>query len=200
MLFRGKLKLGIISRFKSTDRQDSRIIFVGAPLHGNLGDHAIALAMRSFFEKEFSGRCVIEIPGTIFSRYADVFQRFVLPSDCGGGYRRRFFWAPFGLTKRRWFVRLSGYSRKNRIVIFPQTVFFDNSQEGLRELETTRKLYRSHPDLHLWIRDNSISIRPKKTLWWIFHGCSECSGHGVFFKSFPFRVQTFRGAFLLSIR
>lgn len=145
----------IIRQFKSSQKSGGQIIFIGAPLHGNLGDHAIALAMRAFFCKELPDKSMIEIPGAIFPKYAHVFQQLVRQNDCiaiiGGG-----FLGTLWLNEEEMVRSAIRAFPENRVVIFPQTVFFDSTEKGAREKAITRKLYRSHKDLHLCVRDYSI--------------------------------------------
>ena len=152
-----KLKCQVLRSLKRNNGYSSRVVFIGSPLHGNIGDHAIALAMRSFFAREFPDQIVVEIPGEIFRRYVSVFQESIRPSDCvvviGGGFLGTLW------MNEEEMVRLIVRSfPENRIVIFPQTVFFDSSPDGILEKEVTRDLYQSHQDLHLWIRDYSIEF------------------------------------------
>ena len=151
----------VIHSLKVTQSHDPRIIFVGVPLHGNLGDHAIAVAMRSFFRQHFPDMPVVEIPGDIFSENAGSFGRWIQMQDriavIGGG-----FLGSLWLNEEEMVRSVVRQFPKNRIVIFPQTVFFEDSEQGCRELEITRKLYQAHPDLHLAIRDDSIGFVQKK--------------------------------------
>jgi len=151
----------IAYQFKVTEEQGGRIIFIGSPMHGNLGDHAIALAMRAFFEVHFHGKTVVEIPGKIFKQFIYKFQAMLRPSDCiaviGGGFLGTLWMSEEEMV--RLVVRTFA---DNKIVIFPQTVFFESSEHGVQEKETTRMLYQSHRDLHLCVRDNSIRFVKKE--------------------------------------
>ena len=157
-LFFAGLKKQIVLRMRSVPKgHEIRIIFVGTPLHGNLGDHAIALAMHAFFNKEFPEHRVIEIPGAVFTRYAHVFKGLIRSSDCvvviGGG-----FLGTLWMNEEKMVRSVIRAFPKNRIVIFPQTVFFNSSEDGNREKNITKTLYQSHSDLHLCIRDHSLGF------------------------------------------
>ena len=152
-----QLKRKIIQSFKNSDGHSARIINIGSPLHGNIGDHAIAAAMKSFFTRELPEATVVEIPGEIFRKYITVFQKFIRPSDClvvvGGG-----FLGTLWMVEEEMVRSVVRSFPDNQIVIFPQTVFFDSSPNGMMEKAITRDLYQAHRNLHLWVRDYSIGF------------------------------------------
>lgn len=152
-----KIARQIIRQLKRGSATEHRIIIIGSPLHSNLGDHAIAIAMLAFCKKMFPASTVIEIPGAIFNKCADVFCRLINPNDriavVGGG-----FLGTLWLAEEEMVRSVIRDFPNNRIVIFPQTVYYDSSAECIREKVVTRLLYQSHTDLHLFIRDHSINL------------------------------------------
>lgn len=150
----------VASRLKLL-RGRKKIFFAGTPLHGNLGDHAIAVAMQEFFRRFFPEQVTIEVPGIrilqISKRWPSFFSKRACPTDIvviiGGGFLGT-LWMNEELMVRATVKLFPG----NRITIFPQTIFFEKSVRGDEELAQTRKIYQEHEDLHLCIRDKSIGF------------------------------------------
>lgn len=139
-----------------------RIIFVGSPLHGNLGDHAIALATLEFFKKHFNEHTVVEIPGARFVNLVKRIPSAILRlafrgSDtvaiCGGG-----FLGTLWLNEEEMVRDAIKFFQKNRTVIFPQTVFYEKTARGNEELARSREIYLSHKDLQIFLRDRSVNF------------------------------------------
>lgn len=165
---------GVVSRIKfegrlsqtlRKSRGQKRILFAGTPLHGNLGDHAIAIAMREFFEKRFPGREAVEIPGArilqMGKRARQFFSGKVENSDVvaiiGGG-----FLGTLWMNEEEMVRTVVAAFPQNKIIIFPQTVFFDKTEIGRAELEATRRIWRGHKNLHAFIRDKSIDFAKRE--------------------------------------
>ena len=103
-----------------------RVVLIGSPLHGNLGDHAIAIAERQFFRKN-KLPCA-EISGALYRRIPRIIKKCVKPSDIicvtGGGFLGSLWKIEDDMVNDI----LSAFP-KNKIVIFPQTVFFDENEK-----------------------------------------------------------------------
>jgi len=138
-----------------------RIIFIGSPLHINLGDHAIAMISLDLFKQRLSGYEVVEVPGEVFVRFSDEIRVLVRTNDrivvIGGG-----FLGSLWINEEEMVRSVIRAFPDNRIVILPQTVLFDRSAAGMVELTITRDLYQSHRDLHLFVRDRSIDFVRKE--------------------------------------
>ena len=154
-----------LERLLESTRGSERIIFAGTPLHGNIGDHAIAIAMAKFFKKYFPEKKVVEIPGAQILQLRKNSQKFFakhaqendVVAIIGGG-----FLGTLWLNEEEMVRKVVRAFPSQRIVIFPQTVFFDDTKSGQAELKTTREICRKHRDLHIFIRDKSIDFLHKK--------------------------------------
>lgn len=150
-----------LSRILRKSLGRKRIFLAGTPLHGNLGDQAIAVAMRDFFEKYLPGREVVEIPGARILQMGKRVSRFFddkvgendVVAIIGGG-----FLGTLWMNEEQMVRTVISAFPKNKIVIFPQTVFFEESASGELELDATRKIWRGHENLHVFIRDKSIDF------------------------------------------
>lgn len=140
-------------------------IFWRAPAHGrrvlllnthdnfNLGDYLITLAELFFFRKYMPEYKVVEVPLRLCSLEMDYISRYVKPDDLlvitGGGFLGS-LWLEGGEINVRKIVQAF---RDNRIIIFPQTMFFENTLEGERQKEISRSIYNAHKNLTVCFRD-----------------------------------------------
>ena len=124
------------------------------PQHDNLGDHAIAFSEISLFEKQ--GLNVVEITGkelnTILKRPA-LFKKLIGDKTIffqGGGYLGT-LWFDAELQLRK----VMQLCPQNRKIIFPQTIFYENSQFGYQELEKSIEIYNKDDHLTIMAREES---------------------------------------------
>lgn len=126
-----------------------KVILLQTPLHGNLGDHAIALAEVSLLNE--LGVSYAETPHTegIENWCARVTQRGKIIAINGGGYLGD-LWKN---EEKRFRDTLNAFPH-HRIIVFPQTVHFDlNSEEGKQYFEESKAIYEAHSDLTLFVRE-----------------------------------------------
>lgn len=120
------------------------------PLHGNLGDQAILYAEAHFLRDVDPSIQLVEVPHL---RLTKVF-RGILSADTilihGGGFLGT-LWAHEEQKAR---AVIQAFHDK-RIVIFPQTIYFSDTPEGREAKETTRRIFDSHPDLWLCVREET---------------------------------------------
>ncbi|KKB73527.1 MULTISPECIES: polysaccharide pyruvyl transferase family protein [Bacillus] len=131
-----------------------KIILTLIPSHDNLGDHAIALASRTFIENEFPDFEVIEIGINDIYKHAKALRRVRHPEDMvfiiGGGnmgdlYRNE-EWT------RRFIIKTF---KQYKIVQLPATAHFSKTPYGQKELKRAKKIYNAHPRLLLMARDET---------------------------------------------
>lgn len=122
---------------------------VDCPDYGNLGDQAIAMAERRILAR--SSRPFRSFSGNT-SQLLLCLKRYAKQEDIiflqGGGNMTALY--PEYEENR---LRVISMMRQNRIVLFPQTISYGSSQEDRRLLERTKRIYGSHPDLHLIARE-----------------------------------------------
>lgn len=134
-----------------------RNILTCCPDYCNLGDHAIALAERRLLAA--SMRPHLSFAGDTVD-ILSCLKRYCIPDDViflqGGGnmgslYRR----------EEDYRLRIISLMRKNRIVLFPQTISYEDTDSSQRYLRHTQRVYGSHPDLHLFAREQVSYERMK---------------------------------------
>lgn len=132
-------------------------ILTCCPDYCNLGDHAIALAERRLLAA--SERPYLSFAGDTMDILMCL-TRYCTPDDViylqGGGnmgslYRR----------EEDYRLRIISLMRRNRIVLFPQTISYEDTESSQRYLKHTQKVYASHPDLHLFAREQVSYERMK---------------------------------------
>lgn len=134
-----------------------KIIIMGIPHHGNLGDNAIALAEEQMVEKYFQNSEVIKLPEKNLIEYAKNIKEDINDEDLillhGGGNIGDTYMVP---EEGRRFI-IENFPN-NRIIVFPQTAFFDSEEE----LEKSKKIYNNHKKLVIMAREEKSYNLMKK--------------------------------------
>lgn len=121
------------------------------PCHENYGDQAIAQAEKEILKDKF----IFEITGdmiTRFSNYPFLFKIMLGKSTLvfqGGGYLGT-FWFDYGENLLR---KVMEIARKNKIVVMPQSIYYEDSKWGEKQLKNSQKIYAKCSDLILTARD-----------------------------------------------
>ena len=150
-----------VRRFKLTVRRTIRFVqyalmirsynsvLLQSPLHGNLGDQAIAQSELELLKE--MNVSVLDFPWTygIEKMCAKVTPKKVTIFIHGGGYLGQ-LWP----VEDARFLREIQAFRKNKIIVFPQTIYYDvKTEEGQELARKAKKIYESHPDLTLFLRE-----------------------------------------------
>lgn len=129
-----------------------RILIIGTPEHGNLGDHLIAEAELQFFDDHFSDYTIIEITGPHYRLFKDTIAKLIFKTDVivitGGGFLGT-LWMDEEIMVRDIIETYKG----NKVVILPSTVYYETSDFGRREFENSIRIYSKHEDLTIFVRD-----------------------------------------------
>lgn len=131
--------------------KNRKIFFLDAADYNNIGDLAIAEAIRNFclqYEKfEY-----IEISCEEYPMYYSFLNKSIQPDDLicltGGGNMGIAYQKYEGL--RRHVIKKFP---KNNIIIFPQTIDYGSSNYGIRQLKRAREIYSNHENLYLCVRE-----------------------------------------------
>lgn len=129
-----------------------KLIIIGIPHHGNLGDNAIALAEEVMLEQNFSQYEIYQIPEKFLYKCIDIAKEFINKDDVlllhGGGNIGDTYLVPE--EGRRKVIQLFP---DNKIIIFPQTAFFEDNENGKAQLEISKKIYNNHSQLVIMARE-----------------------------------------------
>lgn len=152
----------------------TRIILLGTPEYGNLGDHAIAIAELELLKKNFGNYEIIEITqenlqwdlkGVFSNIQADDLLIYT-----GGG----FVGSMYLETGGKYLRKILQQFKNNKIIIMPATIYYDNTDAGMKEMEFDFALWNSCSDLTVCVRD----IESKKNL-------EKCDKHNFNYNLIP---------------
>lgn len=131
----------------------SKTVFIlGAVEYENLGDQAIVMAQKEFIHSCLPDYDIIEIREDLFGHVRDELRSLIKPESIltiPGGGNMGDVW--FRDEERRRCV-IEDYP-DNRIVVFPQTIDYSDTEKGKKYLEESIKLYNSHQNLIICARE-----------------------------------------------
>ena len=129
----------------------NKVILLNTPSHDNLGDHAIAYAEKCWLENDMNFH-VVDIPGELYRKFHTVIRRFITEQDIlaisGGGYLGTLWEYEEALVEQI----ISEYPN-NKIVIFPQSVFFSSDEAGNLALQRANSIFSAHSKLSICVRE-----------------------------------------------
>lgn len=127
---------------------------LATPQHGNLGDHAIVYAQSKFLQRHMPEYYQIEIPSYQYQRYEAEIERMVLPKDIiviDGGGNLGTLWSEEDDKIRSIIERF----QDNRIIVFPQTCFYEPSESSRQRIKRNRDVYQKHKNITFMLRDKA---------------------------------------------
>lgn len=138
-----------------------KLIIMGISHHGNLGDVAIGLAEEQLIEKHFGEYKIYHMPEMYLDICAKKAKKFINDEDIillqGGGNIGDIYGSPE--KERREVIKLFP---NNKIIIFPQTAYFSDTEKGKEELEISKKIYNEHKNLIILAREEKTYEFMKK--------------------------------------
>ena len=129
-------------------------ILIATPIHGNLGDQAIVLSQCEFLLNNFPDFAVFEIHRFQYELAREEIAALVRPDDLiviDGGGNVGTLW-PEETDKMNDIVRRFAC---NPVVVFPQTAYFSDTEEGRECERRTAEAYASNPRLVFFSRDRT---------------------------------------------
>lgn len=133
-------------------RDEQKIILFGTPEHDNLGDHAIAYAIHKFLRDHLPDYNIIEVPTYEYKLYAEALQKCVKPGDIialsgGGNFGDEY------IDEENLRRSVISTFKNNKVILFPQTIFFSKSEKGASEFAQSRNIYSQHDQLTMVARE-----------------------------------------------
>lgn len=137
-----------VAHYMRNIRKYQAVMF-NSPVYENLGDQAIFLAEEEYCNA--NGIKVFDCAGA--DRLIPLYSKLT-PKNClvliSGGGNMGELWMSEELKIRKIIRKF----KKNRIVVFPQTVYWNmNTEEGRKCFEESKACYGSHPDLTVFVRE-----------------------------------------------
>lgn len=135
-----------------------KIVLIGTPEHSNIGDAAITLGEIEFIRRYFPEYDFIELSKYDYEQWYGRISGLIGADDIiflqgGGNLGNRY------IEEERLRRQVIQDFPNQKIVIFPQTIFFADGQEGKDELAASADIYNRHRDLTLFVRGkNSLDF------------------------------------------
>lgn len=149
---RKELQNTYILKIKEKLKQNPKSIFlVLTPEHGNLGDHAIASAetkMLSEMNINYIEITDVQLNKLTKCKLLNIMNGY--PIVINGGGNMGTLWFDAEMTHRR----IIKSNPKSPIFIFPNTIYYENTEWGNVEFNNSIKIYNKHKNLHLYAREN----------------------------------------------
>lgn len=129
-----------------------KIILIGSPHHGNLGDSAIAFAEEKFIKESLTDINFFSVPQENALPCINALKNHIADDDLlalhgGGNMGVDYFLAE---EIRREYIKTF---KNNKIILFPQTIDFGKTDLGKYELDISTKIYSEHKNLFLFARE-----------------------------------------------
>ena len=150
---------------------EKRVVLFISPEHGNLGDHAIAKAEMKFFKDYMPEIPIVEISYNHYLYESLRIRKYITKDDVlvtnGGGYLGTLWFRDEEMVRD-----IIESFPDNKIIILPQTIFFEDGDEAKKQLAITRAIYSSHSRLFFCAREqNSYNFVTKNKLLARTDGC-----------------------------
>ncbi len=150
-----KRMLPTIRRIRKCNSENKRIVYLlDVPTYLNLGDQAIGYAERCFFETFFSDAEIVEIEGYMVRFYLPFIHRNVKDKDIvvhiGGGNFGDLYPA---IENNR--LQTIKKLKNHRVIIFPQTIYYTDSEVGRICLAAMQRVIANHPDVQIVAREKT---------------------------------------------
>lgn len=141
-----------------------KIIIMGIPHHGNIGDNAIAIAEEELIKKFFPQYKLYMMQEKYLNICANKVKSFINDEDIillhGGGNIGDTYERPE--NGRREVIKAFP---NNKIIIFPQTAYFSNTEKGKEELQKSKEIYNNHKNLIILAREEKSYEFMKKNFY-----------------------------------
>ena len=120
--------------------KNADIVLTATSAQTNLGDHAISIAEELFFKQFLNDFKVVEIPKELYLKNRKIIKCRINPNAIvvisGGG-----FLGDLWMTEETLVRTILNDFKDNRVIIFPQTIFFStNSNEYANSFKTYRNV------------------------------------------------------------
>ncbi len=146
-----------------TESKEKRIFYLDAPDYSNLGDQAIALAIKEFSQRLFPEYEFVEVLQKDVASYSKSLKNEIHRDDIiflTGGGNMGDIYRIYEATRRYIIKRFP----KNKIIVFPQTIDYSKTFWGRMSCNYSKRVYRKHKRLTLLAREKK-SFKLMKQLY-----------------------------------
>lgn len=149
------VRIGLTTFWIRLVKQNKKIIyFIATPIYSNLGDQAIVYAQRKLLTDVGLGDNIVEVTTAQYYWLREKLRCIIKKDDIiiiDGGGNMGTLW----MVEEKKMRQIVEDYPQNPIFIFPQTVFFENSEWGEQEILESERIYNSHGKITLFCRDES---------------------------------------------
>lgn len=142
-----------ISNEINIHNENKKIWLLNTPEHDNLGDHLIAESELELIKKIKPEYEVIEVTDMEYLWHREKLRAIITKKDLlvitGGGFLGSMWLYNAENTVRE---IITDYP-DNKVVILPQTIFFENNERGKKEFLKTSRIYNNHDKLTICLRE-----------------------------------------------
>lgn len=129
-----------------------KAILMGVPHHNNLGDNAIAIAEEKYIKENFNQYQYHKLSEETLERCIEKVTKHIDKEDLiflhgGGNFGDEYLYVE---EARRKVIQLLP---NNRIIMFPQTIYFSDTEKGKKELLRSKEIYSKHKNLTILARE-----------------------------------------------
>lgn len=145
-------EISLTDLIKQLPEEPQRIYVFGVPPYNNLGDQAINEAQRRFFVKNFPEMVYIEITEPQTDQAIEELLPLLRSNDIiayTGGGNIGSLHTEHEVPRRKVFSTFVN----NKTISFPQSVYFEDTEQGREELRKSQEAYDKNPNLSLIARD-----------------------------------------------
>lgn len=133
-------------------KNQEKVIFLSTPEHGNLGDHAITIAIKKIIEEKYPNKLILEFSFNEYNRNQEKIEKIVNSKDIiylvgGGNFGNLYSWEE--IQRRDILKRFLN----NKIIIMPQSLSYTDDTQGKKELDITKNIAKEHKKLTIIARD-----------------------------------------------
>lgn len=146
---------------------DKNIYFLDAPGYGNIGDQAIAYAMEKYMSDKFPEYNQIEILENDIHNHIRQLKCKIKSNDIiclTGGGNMGIMYQRYEAIRRMIIKKFPN----NKIIIFPQTIDYENTKYGIQEQKRASKIYNKHKNIFIMAREKKSYKKMKE----IFNECN----------------------------
>lgn len=153
-LWKMKIKsiLSKSDKYAFLNKEDKKIVVALAADYANLGDVAITVAQKKFFQENFKEYKIVEFLCKDTVKNMKSLKKKINKQDIitivGGGNMGNVY---LGIEEQRRFI-IQNF-KHNSIISFPQTIDFTEDDNGKKEKEKTKKIYNRHPNMMVLARE-----------------------------------------------
>jgi pyruvyl transferase EpsI len=141
-------------------KKNKRIFLMQTPLHTNLGDQAITVAELKLLYDRYQKRNIYDISYNELENSFESVKQMITSDDLillhGGGNMGTLWYNEEEIRQKV----ITTFAH-NKIVILPQSIFYEDSDDGNKKLQISQKIYQNHQNLHIIARDK-ISLELMK--------------------------------------